>query len=39
MNTDHFIDIDDLCQRCGSNSISEDGKCRKCGFKCWHAFH
>ncbi len=39
MTTDLTLEIDDQCQRCGHNQITDDGKCRKCGFKCWHAFH
>jgi len=39
MNTETFTEIEDQCQRCGSKQITEDGKCTKCGFKCWHAYH
>lgn len=39
MNDIIIENIEEHCQRCGNGEISESGKCAKCGFKCWHAFH
>lgn len=39
MNNEILLEMDDRCERCGKKSITDDGVCRECGFKCWHAFH